>query len=157
MKNKGALPLTWLTIQAQRTAAGTATVNWAVANETNVKNCLVAVSSDKAYYCKVKETDFDGRSNTSKTVWLDKTLQQMKFVISPNPVRQDATLNYTIPETTQATLRLINSAGAAVWQQKTMLNSSGTITIQLNHLPAGIYNLHVITSKGTQTLKVVKE
>ena len=183
-KNDGILPVTWLNINAQHAGKNEATVNWAVANETNVKNytvqysvdgitykdgcsivaahpatysCLVNINDEKAYYFRVVETDLTGRKNNSKTAWLDKLQQLARFIVSPNPVRQNATLVYTMPTAAAATLRLFNSAGITLWQQKLMLNTSGTVNVPMQRLPSGSYSLQVVTSQMVQTIKLIKE
>ncbi len=183
-KNDGILPVTWLSVSAQRTVNNYASVTWAVTDEINVKSytvqsstdgiiygdactvgaanltqyhCSVAVSGDKKYYFRIKETDFEGRTSLSKTVWLDKLQQGMKFIISPNPAKQNATLVYTMPTGSAATLRLTNSTGIMVWQQATTLSTSGTISVPLTHLASGTYHLQIITAQTSQTIKVIKE
>ncbi len=183
-KDAGILPVTWLSVDAQRVNNNTVAVSWSVASETNVKSylveysddgikwkdgctvgannlgkysCLLSLSSDKKYYFKVKETDLNSRWSISQTIWLDKLLQGNRFVLSPNPVHQDATLVYAIPEATETTLKLTNSAGVIVWQQQTKLSTAGTLTVPMSRLSSDIYRLQIITNKATQLLKVIKE
>ncbi len=183
-KNDGILPVTWLNVEAKRTTNNMVSVSWAVATESNVKSylvqysedgakwndgctvnannqgkysCTLGLASDKKYYFKVKETDLGGRYSISKTVWVDKLQTVMKFVISPNPVHQNAILNYTLPAASQATLKLVSNTGVIFWQQKTTLNTAGTLTIPTNQLSAGTYNLQIIIPTATQQLKIVKE
>lgn len=183
-KNEGVLPVNWLNITAERSSANTATINWTVANETNVKNytvqysedgityqdgctinaadrsrysCVLNARDDKAYFFRVTETDSDGRTNNSKTVQLDKLQQLIKFVVLPNPVKQNATLVYTLPAASEATLVLFNSSGIKLWQQKKIFSLTGAVTILMNQYPAGVYHLQVITNKKTEVIKLLKE
>ena len=184
MKNNGALPVTWLNIQAQRVNSNAVSVNWSVATESNIKNyvvqysedaaawkdgctvnadnlgnysCVLNLGNDKKYFFKIKETDIDGRYNFSKVVEINKQLQETRFAISPNPFHQDATLNYSMPTAAEGTLRLSNSAGSLLWLKKIMFSTSGTLSIPTTRLPSGIYNLQVITSTATQSLILLKD
>ena len=183
-KNNGVLPVTWLNVQAQRINEKAVEVNWSVATEINTKNylvqysedgatwkdgctviannrsnysCMLTLNNDKKYFFKIKETDVEGRYTISKTVWLDKQGQDIRFVISPNPVHQDATLNYSVPIATEGALKLINSAGVVVWIKNTQLSTAGTLSIPMNRLPAGIYTLQIITGTATQFLNILKD
>ena len=182
-KNESILPVKWVSMSAERANANTAIVSWTVANEVNIKSYLVQYSEDGVhykdgftvsasglgtysgsiaigsgqYFVKIKETDLNGRIAYSNMVIIDLMKQGVSFVVSPNPTKSDVTLRYTIPEPAKASLRLIATNGATVWQQNITLSASGMFTLPVKGLPSGTYALQIITSTERQVLKIIKE
>ena len=182
-KNQGILPVKWVSVSADRKTNGTALVSWTVANEVNTKNYLVQYSEDGVhyrdgftvtangsgtyhgtfaissgnYFVKIKETDLDGKSSYSNTVMINAVKGGATFIVSPNPVKSDAVLRYTMTAPAKASLRLMASNGIVVWQQTTTLLQSGTLSLPMHGMPAGNYQLQIIMDKERPVLKIIKE
>jgi hypothetical protein len=81
-----------------------------------------------------------------------------KISVSPNPVRQEALLE--IPDTfiDLREVRIINSVGQYVGTV-TMQKEEGRKTgkLQFNGLPPGLYIVQVVSEKGVEEIKVIKE
>ena len=110
-KTSAALPLTWLNVQAQWINDKTAKVSWLVADQQNLKEYIVQLSTDgntftnactvkasslTSYSCnvpvttngkiyfRVLQTDLDGKYSYSKVVFLQSRLTT-KLSVYPNP------------------------------------------------------------------------
>ncbi|MBE7174339.1 MAG: T9SS type A sorting domain-containing protein, partial [Williamsia sp.] len=182
-KNDAVLPVKWVSMTAERAAGNTALVYWKVTNEVSVKSYLVQYSEDGVhykdgctmnangsgayqcsfpissgkYFVKIKETDLDGRSAYSSTAVIDIVKAGMHFIVSPNPVKTDAVLRYTVPAATDASLRLVSASGAVVWMSRTVLTASGTVPIPMRGLAAGLYHLQIRTKTTSESIAVTKE
>lgn len=123
---KGAVPLpvTWLDVRAQWVQDGQARVTWLVAQEHQVKDYVVQVSTDGSvftdgctvnaagqaqydclvpsngngnYYYRVLQRDFDGHSSYSKVVELNRNNTAVSYRLSPNPAGDYTTLHINDP------------------------------------------------------------
>lgn len=185
LKGTGALPVTWLNIQAQWSGNSQANVSWQVSQEQHAKeyivqtstdgvtytnactvaarnvaqyNCVVPAGNNVKYYYRILQVDEDGRNNLSKVVVLQKrTGNTSSLVLSPNPASHTAVLNYTTGDESITGLVLINSNGAVLWKRSVLLNGSGAFIVPVQQLAAGIYGLQVQRSNGTQTIKLMKQ
>lgn len=74
--------------------------------------------------------------------------------IFPNPVREQATLVYHLPENGKVKLELTNTLGQTVQLFCNEMQTSGTHSIQLNanHLNAGVYFVNITLETTTETL-----
>lgn len=74
--------------------------------------------------------------------------------IFPNPVREQATLVYHLPENGKVKLELTNALGQTVQLFCNEMQTSGTHSIQLNanHLNAGVYFVNITLETTTETL-----
>ncbi len=79
------------------------------------------------------------------------------FSLSPNPASDYSILNSTNANAGAKSVVLYNSAGAAVWAQNNLTNSSNTIRIPLKEFAGGVYLLKIQTNEGWQTLKLIKQ
>jgi hypothetical protein len=71
--------------------------------------------------------------------------------ISPNPVTDALTL--ALPENELHSVRLTNTLGCAVW---TLSEASGTTTLDVGGLSAGVYFVEVQSARRRSVQKVVK-
>lgn len=74
--------------------------------------------------------------------------------VYPNPVLSELHVSYKAGTAAPAVLTLTNSTGAV------LLNESfypGDHTVSLDHYPAGIYLIRLVTGKGIWTQKVIRE
>jgi len=178
------LPITWVHIQAKRLDESRATVSWQVANEQNVKDYTVQISSDGIsfsntcsvvsanaasyscivpvtgagrYYFRILLQDNDGHKNSSKIIILEGIEQTFLFTVSPNPSSDYTILHYNVPAGKNLTLVIYNSIGERISSQSFQSTFSGTVLIPLQKLSAGLYNLSIEYPGGQQVIKLIKE
>ncbi|MBA3648041.1 MAG: T9SS type A sorting domain-containing protein [Chitinophagales bacterium] len=86
-------------------------------------------------------------------------LQDQEQVISPNPFKNNLTINLFLDKESDLTVELYNVLGKKVQQQNISQLSAGKQTIDINSqlLSAGIYFIKIKTVAGEASYKVVKE
>jgi hypothetical protein len=109
----------------------------------------------KTFEASLSKFDLVLISATDENPWVSKTQ------LSPNPVKDAATLTYELPEAATVTLALYDLAGKQITQlQAAQQYSAGKQTTPLNFdasLPAGQYFLKIdLGTKGFKTLKMNK-
>lgn len=177
------LPLKWLDVQGQLTTPAAAAISWTVTEEKNVTGYTVQYSSDGAnfidgcaqastnigstssysctvplpgagtYLFRVKEKDIDGKVSYSKIISLTAGAAA-DFSVSPNPATSAAVLRIPYAAAVKK-LILLGISGKAVWQTAGTL--SGSVTIPMEQLPAGVYHLKVMEDTKVHVLKIVKQ
>lgn len=184
-KGAGALPVTWLNVQAQWLDERQAAVSWQVSQEQHVKeytvqystdgvsfsnactvtarnslqySCNIPAGSDGKYYYRVLQTDDDGRNSMSKVVVLLRKAGKTILTLLPNPAANNITvLNYSVNNERITGLQLLNSNGAMLWKRTVTLSGTGSYVLPVQQLPAGVYALHVQQNNKWQILKLVKQ
>jgi hypothetical protein len=177
------LPLKWLDLQGKLTTPAAAAISWTVTEEKNVTGYTVQYSADgtnfidgctqassnsgsmMSYSCsvplpaagtylfRVKQEDLDGKFSYSKIISLRADVAAI-FSVSPNPTSSAAVLR--IPHAAAVKkLILLSINGNAVWQRAGAL--SGSVTIPMEQLPAGVYHLRVIEDTNEHILKIIKK
>ncbi len=170
----GALPLTWLGIQAQWQNTTQAKVSWQVGEQVNVKNYVVqqslnggnftnvysvAASAQTQYSCivpaggntyyRIMETGLNGGKNYSQVVQLQGAPSTV--VLYPNPAKNALYVkginNYSL-------LQVIDMQGKIVLQQRV---TSATQSVHIGNLSKGNYLLKLINPSAVQTLQFSKE
>lgn len=178
IRNNGStLPVTWLDFTATKQPT-TVELSWSTATEHNTKDFQVQYSTNaqdwsvlgmvtaagssfttKNYafihgsplknntynYYRIKQNDIDGKFSFSKIVSIIYNEMGPEVKVYPNPAT--SLLNVYLAESQH--LRLLNMAGAIVWQ--TWINA-GSYTIPIAHLPKGVYIL--MTVKGPQRILI---
>ncbi len=173
----GALPLTWLNINAQWADNSNAKVSWQVANQINIKkynlqhsyngiqfvnvcdvaatisehyNCTVPAEKNLIHYYRVLQTDVDGKSSLSDIVILNSAVAQ-PVAIYPNPVMDEMKItglsNYQ-------EFSIINAEGKLMLKGKLASQSQ---SISVKDFKSGIYLLKIIGKTEIQTLKFIKQ
>jgi hypothetical protein len=80
------------------------------------------------------------------------------FAIAPNPLSGGlATLRYSLPKARLATLNVFDVAGRMVLSQTMAAGRTGTASLDLRKLEAGVYLLKVATEGFSTTQKLVVE
>jgi uncharacterized repeat protein (TIGR01451 family) len=82
-----------------------------------------------------------------------KTYSKGKVSVYPNPNNGIFHINMLEKSTNEKTMELTNIVGEKVWSQKT---KSNTATIDINHLPKGLYILNVTDNNSHYTERVVR-
>jgi hypothetical protein len=75
------------------------------------------------------------------------------FLIAPNPLSNEATVQYTLSETAPVTMNIYNSRGALVNSRYLGVLSAGVYieTLDAGRLANGLYSYSLVTSKGVMT------
>ena len=96
-------------------------------------------------YYRIKQNDLDGKFSYSKIVSIIYNEPGPDVRLYPNPVKDIITIY--LAESQQ--LRLVNMAGATVWQG---FKTAGRTQLSVSHLPKGVYML--LTLKGPQQILI---
>lgn len=107
-------------------------------------------------YYQLQSVDFTGTLENSQMISIHRTTFDTPapvFEAYPNPVHHTLTLTQSQPKG-EATYTLYNILG-----KKVMADTFSTAahTLDMEHLPNGVYFLHVKNGDGERTLRVVKE
>jgi hypothetical protein len=111
--------------------------------------------ADKLTY-RLKQIDTDGTENFSDEIVVERGVQELELLGTyPNPVRQQATVRYALPETQDVTVRLYDVLGRRV---RTVLNGTQEgrhqRTLDVGSLPSGVYFLRLRAGGQTRTQKL---
>jgi hypothetical protein len=79
------------------------------------------------------------------------------LVITPNPVARFATVRYSMPKAGFVTLDVYDVTGRTVLAQTLTAGRTGTATLDLRKLKAGVYIVKVTTEGFSTTQKLVHE
>jgi hypothetical protein len=96
-------------------------------------------------YYRIKQNDLDDKFSYSKIVSIIYNEPGPDVQLYPNPVKDIITIY--LAESQQ--LRLVNMAGATVWQG---FKTAGRTQLSVSHLPKGVYML--LTLKGPQQILI---
>ncbi len=173
----GALPVTWLSIQAQRINEKEAKVSWQVAEQQNIDNYSVEYSSDgikftnvyslaassltfynctipiafhlKNYY-RVMQKDLDGKISYSKIVLLNNTSNPL-ISLYPNPAKAKLYLK----SMTKFSSGTITDVTGKVHLHAAINNAEQMIDI--SELSKGIYFLKLRSGENTPVIMFLKD
>jgi Protein of unknown function (DUF3500)/Secretion system C-terminal sorting domain len=105
-----------------------------------------------------RSSDYGGTGNASSVKNVVASVYKMES--APNPTTHQTTLSFTLPQDMSVTLSLYDMTGRVVKaiSQGKMFKGDNAITVDLNHLPAGLYNYTLETSNGERaTKRLVKQ
>ena len=86
------------------------------------------------------------------------TLGKVSFAIAPNPLIGGlATVRYSLPKAGLATLNVFDVTGRTVLSQTIAAGRTGTASLDLRKLDAGVYLVKVATESFSTTQKLVVE
>ena len=120
--------------------------------------------SDDLNFCYCEEAYFGGnegatsRISPSTTVNLEVNVKDL--TIFPNPVTEEMSLTYQLPQASQVMIQIINLNGQIV--KMVMPNTQQTTgfyrqEINLSDLQPGIYTVNIVSNTKTQFKKIVKK
>jgi hypothetical protein len=182
--NSSALPVSWLSVNGKLQNIN-AIIEWATASESNSSHFEIEHSSNGITYNKVgskvaagtssstsnysfthvsppvgknfyriKQVDLDGKFTYSSIVVLQNSDVKAKVIIAPNPVISTVSLYFS--KTGNKTIQLISMDGRVLTTQN-INGANSTHSINMGHMPAGVYILRLVTGKGTDTYKINKQ
>ncbi|MFO7649792.1 MAG: T9SS type A sorting domain-containing protein, partial [bacterium] len=97
-----------------------------------------------------------GAAPTRSGVMAEKTLNRVGTVLGPNPLSTGyATLRYVLPKAGPAMLRVFDVTGRTVSSQSLVAGRSGTASLDLRSLSAGIYLVKLESEGYSSTHKLV--
>jgi hypothetical protein len=111
------------------------------------------------YYYRIRQVDMDGRFNYSSTLKVDIGGERRAALrISNNPVRSDMIVSISLPRAQNASLVVLNQAGATVLERKENLPAGETImSIRTSSLPTGIYYLVLYAGRDKLRAVLIKQ
>ncbi|MEO8765344.1 MAG: choice-of-anchor tandem repeat GloVer-containing protein [Ginsengibacter sp.] len=118
----------------------------------------VAGGISSLYYYRLKSVDKDGNFKYSAILKIRKDLNGFLVVVSPNPFRNNLTMNIESPVQDNAVLLLTDLNGKSLFRENRLL-FPGSNVIEINkvaRLSKGTYLLEIITSQKNQVIKVIK-
>ena len=84
--------------------------------------------------------------------------EKMPWQVYPNPVRNTAQVRGGSPAASGAELIILNQQGRIVLRNTAQLEKgSNELSVDLNQLPAGLYQLMIVTDQWKENLRVVKQ
>jgi hypothetical protein len=115
----------------------------------------VPYDADRLTY-RLKQRDIDGSTSYSEPITVRRTPEQVRIEATyPNPAREQATVQYALPERQMVTVRLYDALGRQV---QTVVNDRQRgrreQTIDVSGLASGVYFLRFRTESQTQTEKL---
>ena len=140
------------------TASGFAGYQWFLNNNSIAGATAASHTPASSGLYKVRITDANGCTATSAEFNLvatginDITINGVKYSISPNPAKADLFIKTGGNNPYKVQLRMINANGAEVLSRE---NITGTTTISVRHLPAGIYYIMLSSKKEKGVFKLM--
>ncbi len=129
------------------------------ANTYSFTDDITLLATDVIYY-RVKQFDKDGSFYYSKTVSVRKEMKSTSLSLYPNPVQKNLFVNVTSFKKDIAVIKVFNSTGLLLNQQKTILQA-GNNSLSINEverLAKGNYILTITTDSGKfLTKKFIKQ
>jgi hypothetical protein len=118
------------------------------------------LATSKTVFYRLKQLDFDGKAEFSKTVSVTHEEIQMGLGASlPNPFNNELTLTLNANNTSStATIVIMDMIGKTHYAStEQLLSGANTITINTTNMPDGIYFIRASYNGQTFTQKVVKK
>lgn len=94
---------------------------------------------------------------TAATSVTEVTEKHLTVVMSPNPATDQVNINFTGNKIENASVRLLDITGVSVYNKNLGSMQSGSITVSLEKLPAGIYLAEVSVGDDHVVQRLIKE
>jgi len=107
-------------------------------------------------YYRLQTNDKDGKQYYSAIVPV-KVNAGITANVYPNPAADYIVINYNLPISSKATLRITDAGGKQVMVKQLSNSASGQTSVNVKALTAGVYYIQVITGEGVQTTRFVKQ
>ncbi len=91
-------------------------------------------------------------------VSIEELINENSFTISPNPLESTAIVQYSLPQNSLVSLKILDLSGRLVVSLVNEYQQQGEQKIEFNStgFPAGIYFCTLYTNHGIQTTKLIK-
>ncbi|GGK76956.1 hypothetical protein GCM10011405_25930 [Rufibacter glacialis] len=172
-RSGGAVNLTWATasekdndyFQVERSQDGKnfSSIGQVKGNGTShavlAYNFLDASAPEGTVYYRLKQVDFDGKSESSKVIAIKVNggkSNGASLEVYPNPTFNKVSVS-SAGLKGPAKVTLSQSNGRLVGQKQVSLGFDSPITFDLSSQPAGVYFLQVQTDSGKVTTRIVKQ
>ncbi len=160
-----------------------AIINWATASETNndyfevlrsrdgkswgvigivdgngnsqsvLKYSFVDENPESMNYYRLRQVDFDGKSEFSPIRQLDFNASLLNVLVYPNPGNGQITVNFNKQPEHELQIRVINVQGAV--EHEAMIAPLQTLALDLSHLKHGYYFLQIVNGEEIINQKLV--
>jgi phosphatidylserine/phosphatidylglycerophosphate/cardiolipin synthase-like enzyme len=128
--------------------------NWSnAANNKNDENTLIFHNAELAniYY-----QNFRKRFDQNFYYSIEEQLSYSVLKVFPNPTQNQLTIQLDVLQSTEYQLQVLDLQGKVVQAQNDRLNTGAqNIELDLNHLDAGTYFVHLVSDYQNQIIKVV--
>lgn len=117
------------------------------------------VATSKTTYYRLKQVDFDGKADYSKTVSVINTIAKAGIGATlPNPFNSDLNISFNAAAAATANLVIMDMLGKAHHSSTEQLQVGvNTINVNTTDMPDGIYFVRVSYNGETFTQKVIKK
>ncbi|MCP4439937.1 MAG: T9SS type A sorting domain-containing protein [Aureispira sp.] len=108
----------------------------------------------KGYY-RIRTILADGEESLSQIISIERKKQDVPLInVFPIPTDNELVIQYDSPRKEDLSIKLTNMVGALVKEQTLVLDEGlNTIPVSLEHLPKGVYILHIYNSVDQRVLK----
>jgi hypothetical protein len=116
------------------------------------------VTGNSIVYYRLKQIDFDGKENFSKTVSVKIKNANQSVVISPNPFRDFININYLSDKHKPLSIKLFNIEGKEILSKEIYVNQGNNYfkIENLSNLPTGNYLLQLFSEGEKIVQKIVR-
>lgn len=180
------LPVKWVSFDGRITAERNVNLSWTTADETGSAHFEVqrktgtdadfitigtvpsqtgagnrgqyhftdGSSREGMNYYRIRQVDVNGHAGYSKTIGLDNKMNTSCLSVYPNPVVNQV----FVKDQAQAIdyIRVFSSEGRML-QEVSRIAKGQQAAIQLGSYPKGTYLVQIVTAKGVETRKIIKE
>ncbi|MBI3882700.1 MAG: T9SS type A sorting domain-containing protein [Sphingobacteriales bacterium] len=124
-------------------------------NEYTYTDATISSVATGTIYYRIKQIDKDGQFVNSEICKIDVGIQGVK--VYPNPVKDDASVTFSLSEASQVSITVSNTVGADL-QQSTHQGTKGAnkFTVNMNGFAAGNYIIKVKVGTQVETFSVIK-
>ncbi len=118
------------------------------------------VSAEMLTYYRLRTVDFDGESQTSKIIVVERSDALITASLKAFPVpaiNQPVTVNYHALINTTATISLVNQSGQLIQRfNQNMTSGLNSFTMDLSQQSKGFYFLTIVAAGEQQTTRLIK-
>jgi thiol-disulfide isomerase/thioredoxin len=101
----------------------------------------------------------DNPFSKTSSVANEEVLLANNFEVYPNPVQDNLTVNFSLIETAQVDIEIINAIGQVVYLEQAgkLLSGEYNVNVSMNRFQAGLYFVNLVTEYGITTRRVIKQ
>ncbi len=112
----------------------------------------IIYSNDGSYDVGEESEFFQG----DPLLGVEENVLNAQFTVAPNPVRNNATMFFTLNDKQETVVRVLNVTGEVVYTKNLGMLSAGEYTeeLTLDHLSSGVYFVNLISGEDTGIKKV---